>query len=122
MEPHYPLHAYVCENCLLVQLEEFASAEAIFSDYLYFSSFSETLAASCRSICRAHDARNSDSGAGSLVVEVASNDGYLLQYFRQMGVAVLGVEPAANVAAVADDNRRADRGRILRRGDCAPAG
>ena len=58
---------------------------------------------------------------GSLVVELASNDGYLLQYFRQLAIGVLGVEPAANVAAVARDERRADRGRVLRRGDGAAA-
>ena len=100
MEPHYPLHVYVCSQCRLVQLEEFETAENIFSDYLYFSSFSdlwlrhaETYAV--RMIEELH------LGPASLVVEVASNDGYLLQYFKARGVDVLGVEPAANVAKVA---------------------
>ncbi|MGA9015636.1 MAG: class I SAM-dependent methyltransferase [Acetobacteraceae bacterium] len=101
MEPHYPLHAYVCENCLLVQLEEFASAEAIFSDYLYFSSFSETWLRHAEAFA-ARMTRELKLCSRSLVVELASNDGYLLQYFRQMDVGVLGVEPAANVAAAAE--------------------
>jgi SAM-dependent methyltransferase len=100
MEPHYPLHVYVCEECLLVQLEEFATAENIFTDYLYFSSFSDLWLRHAE----AYAARMTDElrlSAGSLVVEVASNDGYLLQYFHHRGVGVLGVEPAANVAMVA---------------------
>ena len=101
MEPHYPLHAYVCENCLLVQLEEFASAETIFSDYLYFSSFSEMWLRHAEAFA-ARMTRELKLGGKSLVIELASNDGYLLQYFRQMDVGVLGVEPAANVAAVAE--------------------
>jgi SAM-dependent methyltransferase len=101
MEPHYPLHVYVCDECLLVQLEAFATPETIFGDYLYFSSFSDLW------LRHAEDyaARMADElrlSAGSLVVEVASNDGYLLQYFRKLGVGVLGVEPAANVASVAE--------------------
>src|SRR4051794_13618296 len=85
MEPHYPLHAYVCENCLLVQLEEFASAETIFSDYLYFSSFSD---AWLRHADAYAERMIGELGldARSLVVELASNDGYLLQYFRQRGI------------------------------------
>ena len=101
MEPHYPLHAYVCENCLLVQLEEFASAEMIFTDYLYFSSFSETWLRHAEAFAE-RMTRELKLCARSLVIELASNDGYLLQYFRQRDVAVLGVEPAANVAAVAE--------------------
>ena len=101
MEPHYPLHAYVCENCLLVQLEEFASAETIFSDYMYFSSFSEMWLRHAEAFA-VRMTRELKLDAGSLVVELASNDGYLLQYFRQRGIRVLGVEPAANIAAVAE--------------------
>lgn len=99
-EPHYPLCAYVCEECLLVQVEEVVSAEQIFGEYLYFSSYSDAWLRHADAYAK----RMTDElrlGAQSLVVEVASNDGYLLQYFRQRGVGVLGVEPAANVAAVA---------------------
>jgi SAM-dependent methyltransferase len=100
MEPFYPLHARVCEVCFLVQLEEFEQPEGIFSEYAYFSSYSE----SWLQHVRAYTDRISDRfhlTERSLVVEVASNDGYLLQYFVQKGIPVLGVEPAENVAAVA---------------------
>jgi SAM-dependent methyltransferase len=99
-EAHYPLHAYVCDKCLLVQLEEFASPETIFGDYLYFSSYSEAWLRHAEAYAeRMIEQLGLDTR--SLVVEVASNDGYLLQYFRQGGIDVLGVEPAANIAAVA---------------------
>ncbi|CAO3460166.1 SAM-dependent methyltransferase [Azospirillum argentinense] len=100
MEPFYPLHVYVCTGCFLVQLEEFESPEHIFSDYLYFSSFSQ----GWLDHANAYAAKMVDRlglDERSLVVEIASNDGYLLQYFKQRGVPVLGVEPAANVAKVA---------------------
>jgi SAM-dependent methyltransferase len=99
-EIFYPLHVYVCENCLLVQLQEFADAENIFKDYLYFSSYSKLWLDHCRD----YASKMIDRlllNERSLVVEIASNDGYLLQYFKDHGVGVLGVEPAANVAAVA---------------------
>jgi SAM-dependent methyltransferase len=99
-EPHYPLHAYVCETCLLVQLEEYETAENIFGDYLYFSSFSDFWLQHCETYA-ARMTAELGLGAASLVVEVASNDGYLLQYFKRSGVGVLGVEPARNVAEVA---------------------
>lgn len=102
MEPFYPLHVYVCEACFLVQLEEFESPENIFSDYLYFSSFSQAWLDHANRYAGAMVERLS-LGAHSLVVEIASNDGYLLQYFKQRGVPVLGVEPAANIARVAAD-------------------
>ena len=102
MEPFYPLHAYVCENCLLVQLEEYQSAEDIFSDYLYFSSYSEYWLRHCREYAERMTERYRLDG-DSLVVEIASNDGYLLQYFQERGVPVLGIEPAGNVAKVAID-------------------
>ncbi len=100
MEPFYPLHVYVCERCLLVQLEEFESPQHIFSDYAYFSSFSDAWLK--------HASQYVDQmierfgfGSKSQIVEIASNDGYLLQYFQERGVPVLGVEPATNVAEVA---------------------
>ncbi len=99
-EKYYPLHVYVCEKCFLVQLEEYESAESIFSDYAYFSSYSDSWLRHADNYCRKMKARFNLSG-DSFVVEVASNDGYLLQYFVQRGVPVLGIEPAANVAEVA---------------------
>jgi hypothetical protein len=102
MERFYPLHAYVCGQCFLVQLQEFESPEAIFSDYAYFSSYSQTWLAHAKAYTDAMIARF-DFGASSQVVEIASNDGYLLQYFKQRNVPVLGIEPAANVAKVAID-------------------
>ena len=100
MEPFYPLHVYVCSACLLVQLEEFTSPQSIFGDYAYFSSYSESWLDHAK--CYVETVRERFSlGSRHHVVEIASNDGYLLQYFAQHGVPVLGVEPAANVAAVA---------------------
>jgi SAM-dependent methyltransferase len=102
-EPFYPLCVYVCERCLLVQLPEHESAEAIFSDYAYFSSFADTWLAHAKAYVEAMIERFA-IGPERQVVEVASNDGYLLRYFKQRGVPVLGVEPARNVAeaAIAD--------------------
>ncbi len=102
MERFYPLHAYVCGSCFLVQLTEFETPEQIFSDYAYFSSYSESWLEHCKAYARGMVDRL-HLGAGSLVMEIASNDGYLLQYFRESGVPVLGIEPAANVAKVAID-------------------
>jgi SAM-dependent methyltransferase len=99
-EALYPLHVYVCDNCLLVQLPELARAENIFNDYLYFSSYSELWLNHCRDYAQKMTSRYA-LGDRSLVVEIASNDGYLLQYFKERGIGVLGVEPAANVAKVA---------------------
>jgi SAM-dependent methyltransferase len=100
MEPFYPLHAYFCDNCLLVQLQEYQSAEYIFNDYLYFSSYSESWLRHCRDYAEQMVERYR-LNESSLVVEIASNDGYLLQYFKERGIGVFGVEPAANVARVA---------------------
>ncbi|MBL8490630.1 MAG: methyltransferase domain-containing protein, partial [Rhodocyclaceae bacterium] len=100
MEPFYPLHAWVCDSCLLVQLEEFEAPENIFGDYAYFSSYSSSWLQHAERYARDMTARFG-IGAASQVVEIASNDGYLLQYFLAAGVPVLGVEPAANVAQVA---------------------
>jgi SAM-dependent methyltransferase len=102
MERFYPLHAWVCGSCFLVQLEEFESPEHIFGDYAYFSSYSDSWLAHCEVYSRMAIERFG-LGRSSQVVEVASNDGYLLQYFRNAGIPVLGVEPAANVAKAARD-------------------
>ena len=100
MEPFYPLRVYVCERCFLVQLEEFESAEHIFSDYAYFASYSETWLQHAAAYVRMAIERFG-LGARSQVVEIASNDGYLLRNFLGNGIKILGVEPAANVAKVA---------------------
>jgi SAM-dependent methyltransferase len=100
MEPFYPLRALVCGECLLVQLEEFETPERIFSDYAYFSSYSSSWLEHSR---RYSELMVSRLGLdeSSHVVEIASNDGYLLQYFHERRIPVLGIEPAANVAKVA---------------------
>ncbi len=102
MEAFYPLHVYVCEKCLLVQLEEFEKAADIFSDYAYFSSYSESWLQHARRYVDMMVERFSFD-SHSQVMEIASNDGYLLQYFQEKGVPVLGVEPAANIAKVASE-------------------
>jgi 2-polyprenyl-3-methyl-5-hydroxy-6-metoxy-1,4-benzoquinol methylase len=102
MEAFYPLHAKVCEECLLVQLEEFVSGEDIFSEYAYFSSYSDSWVAHARAYVEMAIARFG-LGPESLVVEVASNDGYLLRHVVERGIPALGIEPAANVAAVAQE-------------------
>jgi SAM-dependent methyltransferase len=100
MEPHYPLRALVCSRCFLVQLEEFETPARIFSDYAYFSSYSASWLAHCRRYAE-QMIELLELGGDSRVVELASNDGYLLQYFQARGIPVCGVEPAANVAEVA---------------------
>jgi 2-polyprenyl-3-methyl-5-hydroxy-6-metoxy-1,4-benzoquinol methylase len=102
MERFYPLHAYVCGSCFLVQLTEFETPEQIFSDYAYFSSYSDSWLKHCERYAGAMTERWG-LNAKSQVMEIASNDGYLLQYFKKGGIPVLGVEPAANVAKVAID-------------------
>jgi SAM-dependent methyltransferase len=102
MEPFYPLHVRVCEQCLLVQLEEFVAPEDIFTEYAYFSSYSDSWVAHAREYVDAAVERFG-LDANSLVVELASNDGYLLQHVVERGIPALGVEPAANVAAVAQE-------------------
>ena len=97
MEPFYPLRAFVCEECFLVQSEEFEAPEGIFSEYTYFSSYSTSWLEHCRAYAEAIVERLGLAD-GSTVVELGSNDGYLLQYFQGRGIRVLGVEPAANVA------------------------
>jgi SAM-dependent methyltransferase len=100
MEPFYPLRALVCGRCFLVQLEQFETPEHIFSDYAYFSSYSSSWLDHSRRYSELMIERFGLNGS-SHVVEIASNDGYLLQYFRERSISVLGIEPAANVAKVA---------------------
>jgi SAM-dependent methyltransferase len=101
-ETFYPLCTYVCGSCFLVQLPEAASPEEIFGDYAYFSSYSDTWLRHAETyVERAAD--RFGLGPGHQVIEIASNDGYLLQYFQRRGVPVLGVEPARNVAAAAQE-------------------
>jgi len=100
-EVFYPLHVFVCGKCFLVQLDEYESAENIFTDYAYFSSYSDSWLKHAENYCRQMKQRFG-LNEKSFVVEVASNDGYLLQYFVKLGVPVLGIEPAANVAKVAE--------------------
>src|SRR6266705_1404544 len=99
-ETFYPLHVRTCSACLLVQLPAYVPGEDIFADYAYFSSYSDSWVAHAKRYAdRMVDELSLTSG--SLVTEVASNDGYLLQHFVAAGIRVLGVEPAANIAVVA---------------------
>jgi SAM-dependent methyltransferase len=102
MEPFYPLHAYVCAECFLVQLSEFETPGRIFTDYAYFSSYSDSWVAHAREYVESMTARFRLNSM-SRVIEIASNDGYLLQFFKEKGVPSLGIEPAANVARVAEE-------------------
>ena len=100
-EPIFPLQLHLCPSCGLAQLREFARPDEIFTEYFYFSSFSKSWVEHARRYAeRMIDELN--LGPDSLVVEVASNDGYLLQHFRDRGIGILGIEPAANIAAVAN--------------------
>ncbi len=107
MEPHYPLHAYVCGSCFLVQLAEFETASEIFSDYAYLASYSDSWVEHARRFAEKAITQFSLSG-DSHVVEIASNDGYLLQFFKKSGIPCIGVEPAANVAEIARTERGID--------------
>ena len=99
-DPTFPLHARICDACLLVQVEAVTPPEDIFGEYAYFSSYSSSWVAHAKRFCE--DAtRRFGLSASSLVVEVASNDGYLLRHFLAAGIGVLGIEPAANVAEAA---------------------
>lgn len=101
MEKFYPLHAFVCDHCWLMQLEEFATPDEIFADeYAYFSSYSESWLEHARKYTELMTTRFG-LHSNNLVVEIASNDGYLLQWFFQKGIPVLGIDPAANVAEAA---------------------
>jgi SAM-dependent methyltransferase len=100
MEPFFPLKAYVCGRCFLVQLPAYESPENIFGEYAYFSSYSESWLDHARDYTEMMLERY-PVGIGALVMEIASNDGYLLRYFQEHGVKVLGIEPAKNVASSA---------------------
>lgn len=100
MEPFYPLSVWVCDSCFLVQLQEYVSPQEIFNDYAYFSSYSDSWLAHAKAYVDMAT-RRFGLGASSHVVEIASNDGYLLQYFVERGIPVTGIEPAANVAEAA---------------------
>lgn len=99
-ETLYPLHSFVCEQCFLVQLPEHVSPQAIFEEYAYFSSYSDSWLAHAKAYVQAISDRLS-LNMQSLVVELASNDGYLLQYFLERKIPVLGIEPARNIAQTA---------------------
>lgn len=100
MEPFYPLRVYVCGECLLVQLDEYVAPSEIFTEYAYFSSYSDSWVEHARRYCEAMCERFK-LGRASRVYEIASNDGYLLQHFVARGIPVLGIEPAVNVAKAA---------------------
>ena len=102
VEPFYPLHVYVCEKCFLVQLEEYVDPDNIFTEYAYFSSYSDSWLKHAQRYVDMISSRYS-LGSDSQVVELGSNDGYLLQYFVASGVPALGIEPAKNVAQAAID-------------------
>ncbi|MBO3463151.1 class I SAM-dependent methyltransferase [Aetokthonos hydrillicola Thurmond2011] len=101
-EKYYPLHAYVSENTLLVQLEQFETPDNIFSDYAYFSSYSDSWLKHVKSYTD-QIVERFGFNQNHQVIEIASNDGYLLQYFVEKGIPVLGIEPAANIAKVAQE-------------------
>lgn len=100
MEAFYPLHVRVCSNCFLVQLEAYVSPEHIFTEYAYFSSYADTWLEHCKTYTH-QVIEQFQLNQQSQVIELASNDGYLLQYFVERGIPVLGVEPATNIAKVA---------------------
>jgi len=103
-EERFPLHLVFCEECSLSQITESVRPEKLFGDYLYFSSVSEAMLRHWEAIATRMQ-RERKLGPGSLVVDVASNDGYLLQFYKRAGIGVLGIEPAANIARVAQDER-----------------
>ena len=100
MEPFYPLKVYVCSNCFLVQLQEYVSPETIFTEYAYFSSYSDSWLQHAKNYTDLMIERFKLESKAQ-VIELASNDGYLLQYFVEKGIPALGIEPAKNVAQVA---------------------
>ena len=100
MEAFYPLHVYVCESCYLVQLPVFQSPEDIFDDYAYFSSYSESWLKHAKDYTDLMIERFGFDH-NSQIIEIASNDGYLLQYFKEKSIPILGIEPAKNVAKAA---------------------
>ena len=113
MEPFYPLHVRVCRECLLVQLPAYVDREEIFREYAYFSSYSDSWVEHARRYTEAMIARLA-LGTTSFVVELASNDGYLLQHFVARGIPVLGIEPALQRRGRGRGARRPDADRVLR--------
>ena len=101
MEPFYPLNVWVCDQCFLVQINEYVAADEIFTEYAYFSSYSSSWLDHARDYVGDDHRSTWISDSDSFVVELASNDGYLLQYFVERGIPCLGVEPSANVSEVA---------------------
>src|SRR5262249_10231772 len=104
----YPLHVYVCESCFLVQLEEFVAPEHIFTEYAYFSSYATSWVAHAAAYV-AMAVKRFGLDERSHVVEIGSNDGYLLQHFGPRGIHCLGIEPAANIAMAAREKGIATR-------------
>ena len=102
VEKKFPLKVFLCDNCFLVQIPEFETPDNIFSEYAYFSSYSKSWLEHVENYTNMISKKN-NLGKNSLVVELASNDGYLLQFFKQKGIPVIGIEPAHNVAKVAED-------------------
>ena len=100
VEPRFPLEVAFCEDCALVQLTETIPPDQLFRDYPYFSSFSDTMLTHAETLA-ADLSRSRQLNGDSMVVEIASNDGYLLQYYRRAGIPVLGIEPALNIAPAA---------------------
>ncbi|MBG87617.1 MAG: methyltransferase [Verrucomicrobiales bacterium] len=100
-EPKFPLRLMVCEHCWLMQISEIVPPVDLFSDYLYFSSFSDTMLEHSRRAAHQHT-EDFSLGSENLVVEIASNDGYLLKNFKELNIPSLGIEPAANIAEVAE--------------------
>jgi len=103
-EPVFPLELAFCPECSLVQILETIPPETMFSSYPYFSSFSDTAVQNAKTIAKRLIGTR-QLGAGNLVLEIASNDGYLLQFYKQAGIPVLGIEPASNIAQVAEEER-----------------
>lgn len=101
-EPTFPLDLVFCSRCALVQITESVPPEMLFREYLYFSSFSDAMVQHARELA-GRLVLDRALGSDSLVVEIASNDGYLLQHYHQAGIPVLGIEPAVNIARVAND-------------------
>jgi hypothetical protein len=102
LEKKFPLKVFVCENCFLVQLPEFETPENIFNEYAYFSSYSKSWLEHAKNYADMISKKN-DLGKNNLVIELASNDGYLLQFFKNKGIPIMGIEPAVNIAKVAED-------------------
>ena len=120
MEPFYPLHVFACERCWLVQLESFVPPDEIFTEYAYFSAYSSSWVEHARLYVEMIRERLA-LGPDDLVVELASNDGYLLQHFVGTGIPILGIDPGGQRGASSRGARRADARRVLRAGDRGPA-